>query len=139
MTLVIRDAQIQVFRARARNAFIEQMAAQLRRDYPARFTAPGAGQLTAEWDEAIAFVRTALAPAITLNLTSERCCNLYIRLLLQLGARQGDDPLPDAIAVVLARHGMAPEERLAQAYELAERKPARPGQRVLNLPEPGPV
>ena len=139
MTLIIRDAQIQVFRARARNAFIERMAAQLRCDYPARFTATDTVQRTHEGDEAFAFVRGALTHALELNLTSERCCNLYIRLLLQVGCQQGDDPLPDAIAGVLARHEIAPEERLAQAYALARRRPTRQGHRILSTLESSPV
>lgn len=111
MTLIIRKEQFDAFRALAEQTFIKAMVEQLLHDYPARFP------VTAT-DEAIAFVQAALMPARVLGLTSERCCNRYIRLLLQFGMQRGDDPLPDPIATALAQPEIDPDDRLTQAFTL---------------------
>ena len=123
--LVIRTQQLQALRDARKASFVAAMERHLREFAPARFSAVNA-------EASRAFVRLALERAIAYGFRSERCCNLYIKLLLRLGAERGDEPEPPHVTAVLTQAGADPEQRLWHALALAAppevpaRRPARP-------------
>lgn len=111
--LIIRQEQLHVFRMSRVDNFVNAMEAYLRSREPARF---GVTSRSAT----LAFLRHAVTRAVLHGFTSERHCNLYVEMLLNLGASSGEEPEPLHVARILADRSIDAEERIwAALYEAA--------------------
>lgn len=112
--LIIRNEQLQAFRAAATLAFIESMVAFL-----------GARDAVRFGPDQAARTRRLLVSAIergALGFTSQHDCKLFTLLLLRHGATVGDEPLPTQLVALLNQSGVSAQDRLAQASKWQRRR-----------------
>jgi hypothetical protein len=76
--LIIRPAQMEVFRRRAVDRFVERMVQYVAREFPDRYAAFG----DAGCED---YVRTALKSAATFRIEHEGAVAVYLELMLEFG------------------------------------------------------
>ena len=76
--LIIRPAQMEVFRRQAVDRFVERMVQHVAREFPDRYAALG----EAETED---FVRTAIKRAAKYRIEHEGAVAVYIELMLEFG------------------------------------------------------